>query len=272
VLRALQDGPPAPFLVPHLVSLLAWDEVAREAIAALRLVTERESATEHLIRHLLDPYEDFTIRRRIPLILATYGTKEAFDGLLHGLEDQRFEVRYRCGRGLTHMVDLDSTLAAPRETVLAAVLREVEVGAGVWQSRKLEMAEDEGWSPMVDELLQERADRSLEHVFTLLALVLPREPLRVAFKALHTDDVHLRGTALEYLETSLPPEIRKSLWPYLEDNRPRHPAPARSQDEVIQDLLQSNVSIMVKLEELQQADQGRGVGVRKRPFEASEGS
>ena len=273
VLRALQDGPPPVSLVPHLVSLLAWDEVAREAIAALRSVPETGPATEHLIRYLLDPDEDFTIRRRIPLVLATYGSARAFEGLLHGLEDQRFEVRYRCGRGLAHMLDVDSTLSAPRETVLAAVLREVAVEAGVWESRKLAVIEDEGWSTMVDELLQERADRSLEHVFTLLALVLPREPLRIAFKALHTTDPYLRGTALEYLESSLPPEIRRPLWPYLEDNRPRQAAPARSQDDVIEELLKSNVSIMVKLEELQQAAvQERGVGVRKRPFETSEGS
>src|SRR4029453_4071900 len=251
VLRALQAGPPPAFLVPHLVSLLAWDEGARDAIAAPRSVPETAPATDHLIRHLLDPYEDFTIRRRIPLVLATYGTPAAFEGLLHGLEDQRFEVRYRCGRGLAHMIDLDPSLSAPRDRVLTVVRREVEVGAGVGESRKLELAEDEGWSPMVDELLQERADRSLEHVFTLLALVFPRDPLKIAFKALHTDDPHLRGTALEYLESSLPPEIRRSLWPYIGDNRPRQTPPARSQEKVIEDLLQSNLSIMVKLEELQ---------------------
>jgi hypothetical protein len=154
------------------------------------------------------------------------------------------------------------------------VIREVEVGAGVWESRKLEQMDDEGWSPVVDELLRDRANRSLEHVFTLLALVMPKDPLRIAFKALHTDDPQLRGTALEYLESSLPPEIRRPLWPYLEDNRPRRAAPARSQEEVIQDLLQSNVSIIVKLEELQQQGlQGRGVPARGRPFGGSkEGS
>ena len=273
VLRALQEGPPPPSLVPLVVRLLGWDDVAREAIAALRALPEPGLATEAMILHLLDPHEDFTIRRRIPLVLATYGTPRAFEGLLGGLEDQRFEVRYRSGRGLAHMLDLDPSLAVPREKVLATVIREVEVGAGVWESRKLEQMDDEGWSPVVDELLRDRANRSLEHVFTLLALVMPKDPLRIAFKALHTDDPHLRGTALEYLESSLPPEIRRPLWPYLEDNRPRRPTPARSQEEVIQDLLQSNVSIMVKLEELQQGLQGRGVDARERPFGGSkEGS
>ena len=42
------------------------------------------------------------------------------------------------------------------------------------------------------------------HVFTLLAVVLPRQPLRIAYRALRSDDRRLRGTALEYLEIHNP--------------------------------------------------------------------
>jgi hypothetical protein len=41
----------------------------------------------------------------------------------------------------------------------------------------------------------------------LLALILPREPLKIAFQALHTDDQLLRGLALEYLASVLPPSL-----------------------------------------------------------------
>jgi hypothetical protein len=98
--------------------------------------------------------------------------------------------------------------------------------------------------------VRDRANRSLEHVFTLLALVLPRKPLRIAFQGLHTDDHLLRATALEYLESSLPPAIRRPLWPYLEDNRPRRGEPARPTEEALDALLKSNASISLKLEEL----------------------
>jgi hypothetical protein len=53
-------------------------------------------------------------------------------------------------------------------------------------------------------------------VFTLLSLVLPSDPVQVAFRGLHTDDENLRGTALEYLDGVLPPAIRTRLWPSLE--------------------------------------------------------
>ena len=82
----------------------------------------------------------------------------------------------------------------------------------------------------VDEFLKDRAGQSLAHVFTLLSLVLPTAPLQIAYRGLHTDDPGLRGTALEYLEGVLPPDIRERLWPFLSD-RPRkterHPGARR---------------------------------------------
>ena len=106
-----------------------------------------------------------------------------------------------------------------------------------------------------DEVLRERASRSLEHVFTLLALVLSRQHLTIAFRALHTSDPMLRGTALEYLETLLPEPIRARLWPYLEDRRSARPA-ARPAADVAQDLLRSRQSIALNLEALRRGDGG----------------
>jgi hypothetical protein len=61
-------------------------------------------------------------------------------------------------------------------------------------------------------------DVRLEHIFRLLSLSLPRESLQTSFQALHTNDTHLRGTALEYLESVLPAGIRESLLEFLEDS------------------------------------------------------
>jgi hypothetical protein len=54
-----------------------------------------------------------------------------------------------------------------------------------------------------------------EHVFNLLGLALEREPVRIAAMAFDTSDQYLRGTALEYLETVLPPSIFAALAPRL---------------------------------------------------------
>ena len=54
-----------------------------------------------------------------------------------------------------------------------------------------------------------------EHVFNLLSLVLEREPVHIAALAFDSADMYLRGTALEYLETVLPPGIFAALVPRL---------------------------------------------------------
>jgi hypothetical protein len=253
VRRSLREGAVTTGLVPEVMLLLAWDDVARDAIEVLRRAGP--AAIEPLVAGLLDPREEFAVRRRIPLILATYKDPRAVEGLLHGLGDRRFEVRYRCGRGLNHVTDLDPSLQVAPAAVYDAILWEVEAGAGVWEGRRLlDQLDDEPWSPVVDDAIRERASKSLEHVFTLLALVLPRQPLRIAFRALHVRDEFLRGTALEYLEGALPPEIRKPLWPHLEDRRPRRPPAVRPTEEALARLLQSSASIVIQLDELGRKD------------------
>jgi hypothetical protein len=101
----------------------------------------------------------------------------------------------------------------------------------------------------VDEFVRNRANQSLAHVFTALSLVLPSEPLQIAMRGLHADDQNLRGTALEYLESILPPMIREPLWPFLEDHRPGGRT-LRPREEVLADLVRSNHSIMLNLEQL----------------------
>jgi len=96
--------------------------------------------------------------------------------------------------------------------------------------------------------VRDRAGESLAHVFTLLSLVLPREPLQLAFRGLQTSDEHLRGTSLEYLDSVLPSAIRQRLWPFLEPGPARHTS--RNREEAIAALLRSNESIVLHLEEL----------------------
>lgn len=254
--RAIAEGALPEALIPSAIPLLGWDDAARDAILALRRAGP--AAIEPLVSALLDPGEDFAVRRRIPLVLATYQDPRAVDGLARGLDDRRFEVRYRCGRGLSRLMEHDPALRVAPSVAYGAVLREVEAGAGVWEGRRLlDRFDDEAWSPVVDGVIRERAHRSLEHVFTLLALVLPRQPLRIAFRGLHVSDAHLRGTALEYLESALPPEIREPLWPYLEDKRPKSERAAKPTEEALAKLLQSSDSIAIHLRELEGTGENR---------------
>jgi len=252
---ALRDGGEGPLplaLVPRAITLLAWDEVAREAIEALR--NAGDVTIPALASALSDPGSDFAIRRRVPLVLGVFADASAVEALLTGLADKRFEVRYRCGRALHHLVTTFPRLSVPPDRVFEAVLRDLGTERAVWEGQRLlDQLEDEAWAPAFDEALRSRASRSLEHVFTLLSLAFPRQPLQIAYRGLHTQDSLLRGTALEYLETTLPPEIRKRLWPYLEDTRPRR-VESRPVGDVLADLLQSNQSIAIHLDALRRQE------------------
>jgi AAA family ATP:ADP antiporter len=246
VKAALRDGLLTPALVAQAILLLGWDEVAPVALEALRRVAA--SVVGQLTDALVEPTTEFTIRRRLPRVLSTTSTPRAIEGLLAALEDSRFEVRYQCGRALARIHDADPSRPIPGERVLAAVMHEVKVDRSVWQSQRLLDRSDEATdSPFIDDYLRDRANRSLEHVFTLLSLTLPKQPLIVAFRGLHTSDEALRGTALEYLEVVLPEAVRAGLWPFLEEGRgPGHPPRPRA--EILTALMESNASIQANLE------------------------
>ena len=235
-------------LVPHVIPLLAWHPVAADAVFALRKVAEERIGM--LIDALIDPNQDFTIRRRLARVFSVCVSQRAADGLMLGLDDQRFEVRFQCGHSLASLLEKNPRVVIDTERIFAVVMREAAVGRPVWESRRLlDELDVKDEVSFVDEFVRDRAGQSLAHVFTLLSTVLPREPLLISFRSLYTDDKNLQGTALEYLEGVLPPPIRDRLWPFLEDRRPVARS-ARPRDEILADLLRSNHSIMLNLEEL----------------------
>jgi hypothetical protein len=234
-------------LVPQIIRLLAWDEVSP---AARRLLASSASKIQgQLIDAMLDPKEDFAVRRRIPRILAVVDSRLAAQGLIEGLKDPRFEVRFQCGRALYYILQRNPDFTVDSGAIFAAVEKELSVSKSVWQSHHLldqrEGAED---YLFLDEQLRERADQALEHVFSLLGLVLPREPLKVAFRALHTEDRLLRNLALEYLEGTLPESVRRQLWAVIGDQP--LPEPGRPSSEVVSQLMNSSPNVNHRLREL----------------------
>ncbi len=238
-----RSDPLDPVLVPQVITLLAWDEVSDEAREAL--VKSAPRICGQLVDFLLDPNQDFAIRRRIPRVLAACAAQRAADGLTAALSDSRFEVRFQSGRALSVVLESNPDVTVNPAAMFEAVDRELSVSRSVWDGhRLLDRRDPSEQTQFLDEVLRDRANASLEHVFTLLALVLPREPLMVAFRALHTQDPALRGLALEYLETVLPDSIREKLSHIAE-----RPAAAgkRTGDEILASLMQSNESVVTLL-------------------------
>ena len=164
-------------------------------------------------------------------------------------------MRFQCGRSLSAIAAKNALVRIDRGRIFEVVRREVMVSRPVWQSHRLLDAMSDEKTSFVDDFIKDRAGQSLAHVFVLLALVLPSTPLQIAYRGLHTSDPALRGTALEYLEGVLPPDIRERLWPFLGTGAPVKAA-ARGREEILADLLRSNDSIVLNLQELRRKPGG----------------
>jgi ATP:ADP antiporter, AAA family len=211
VAEVLARGELDPRLVAHAIPLLARDELFDPLNASLRLAAPR--STGQLVDALLDPQLEPVVRRRVARVLKGVPTQRAADGLLLGLMESRFDLRYRCAQALLRIRAQNAAVTLPAPRVLEIAARE---------------AAHAGESP-----------RHLEHCFTLLGLVLERGPLDSAYRALQSADAGLRGTALEYLENVVPGPVREKLWAHL--GATVRPAPSgRSPEQIRDELLRSS--------------------------------
>lgn len=218
---ALRHPPSDPVLVGALVPLLARSEVVRPVVAALESFGAR--AAGEMVSALNDPATPDVVKRRLPLALKGCPSPLARDGLVAGLDAPSFELRFRCARALLALTDDHPELLTTFPSALAAVGREVGGDAAPHLVR--------------------------EHVFNLLALAIDREPVRIAARSFTTDDEYVRGTALEYLETVLTPQLFAALLPLLAAaGAPR--VHRRAAADVRADLIRAGATIAVSRDEL----------------------
>ena len=215
---------PDPVEVTQLLQLLAWDDLAPR----VRLTLERVAPAHIglLGDTLTDREIDFAIRRRIPKILGNVASADAASralaALMSGLDDPRFEVRYQSARAINRLMMRTPGLSVDRDRILAIVQRELSVPLKVWQGHRLLDQGEPSEDGVLPPLQVGSTQRNIEHVFALLATILPRDPLQAAFRGIQSTDPELRALTLEYFEGVLPPPVLARLWalPYFDDATP----------------------------------------------------
>ena len=122
----------------QVIELLAWDEVLPAARAALEKAASAQQGM--LVDALLDPTTDFVIRRRLPRLLGEAASERSLRGLIDGLGDLRFEVRYHCGRAIARLLQKDPQLSIDRSRIIAVIERELSMPPQKWQGYRLSTA------------------------------------------------------------------------------------------------------------------------------------
>lgn len=203
---ALNSGFIDIHLTPYLIPLLANDEVAEDVRTELRWLVPRIAG--QLTDAMLDPDLPLLARQRIPGVLEASHNPRAIDGLLQGLMDSCFNIRFSCARALARMRSRNAQLSVDRETVFSAIRDEIRVSEDEWEAHNLQLnsgdsSEKQPEIPIIHQ--------NLEHVFTLLSLTLDPNAVHISMQATFSTDANLRGTALEYLENVLPTDLYDSL-------------------------------------------------------------
>jgi AAA family ATP:ADP antiporter len=244
VLGVLRDESLSPRLAGPVLDLLGDDAYARAAYQTLERMGSQ--ITGQLIDAMLSRDSPVAVRRRVPRLLRKLEDPRAVRGMVEGLEDEEFDVRYRCGHALADLQRANRGLDFPKPEILDAIVRELAVDHEHLRQRPQRAEEYAEIPNEIDALLDAREDRSLRHIFTLLSLALDLDAVVLSLRALSSEDENLRGTALEYLHNVLPDRVREPLWPRLIE-RP----PTRSTTEHHEELLQSMQSLVINPERLE---------------------
>jgi AAA family ATP:ADP antiporter len=210
IYRALGSSAMDIRLIPCIIPLLANDDISNDVRTELRWMVPR--ITGQLTDAMLDPDIPLRARQRLPGVLEASHNPRSIRGLLLGMVDQSFNVRYSCARSLARMRGRNRQLKIPQQQVFAAIRKELTATPGDWAARNRAL-QLEG-SPDAEPAAK-KIDRGVEHVFTLLALILDPDAVYLAMQATLSEDVNLRGTALEYLENVLPADLYQKLLTHL---------------------------------------------------------
>ena len=219
-----RDDVQSDFLAPQIIDLLSRDDVAREAMHSL--APRAREIAGMILDAVLDERREPALRRRAARLLSDVPSQRVADGLALGLSAEAFDVRYACGRVLVGLRGQNAELRFEARLMFDRARHQLEAAS--------------------------KDPRSLEHAFDVLSLTAPREPMQLAYGALQSKDTFLRGVALEYLDVILPADVRAAMTLRL-SQRPPAPAPPRTSDRSLNDLLKSKELIHQQLDELRRS-------------------
>ncbi|HVS30080.1 MAG TPA: Npt1/Npt2 family nucleotide transporter [Thermoanaerobaculia bacterium] len=233
--RVLAQGP-SPMYVASLISLLDDRRLKHDARQALIAFGER--VIPALLHFMNSPDERMWVRRAIPKTMAMIGgpaAVAALAGSLRAASDPFLRRKLIDGLGIAtpsalepHDREIAAAIAAESASYFRALAALTGLGsiAHARMTGPLVVWDQEEYAPtLLDRLLSERMADTVDNLFAILALAGDRRHVRDAHLSITSGQPGIVGNAVEYLDNTLAPAVKRFVLPVVED----HPLDERLQ-------------------------------------------
>jgi AAA family ATP:ADP antiporter len=200
-------------LLPSLLVALGRSELTDDAAGALAKLGN--AIVPELNEALASADVPMDTRREIPSVLLRIGTPEAEAVLVDGLLQADGTLRHRVIASLNKLrvlhpdVRVDSGVI---EVLLAAEIAGHYRSYQVMGPLRARLKDDDA----VLDAMRHAMEQELERIFRLMALLFPATGLHDAYVGVRSSNPIVRANALEFLDTTLKPELRQVLVPLLD--------------------------------------------------------
>jgi AAA family ATP:ADP antiporter len=202
--------------VPALLSLLGHRSLKAQAREAL--VGYGEAIVPLLAYALGDKEEQLWIRRHIPATLALIGTPQSMGALVEALNEDDGFLRYKAIVAIEKLRRENPSVACPRQTLEAVVVRETSrYYNGLTLQHNLMRHALDASDSLLGKALSDKLRRSVDRVYRLLGLLYHVDDVAAARFTIEQGERRRRAAAVEYLDNLLGGVVRKRVMPILDD-------------------------------------------------------
>ncbi len=212
-------------LVEHVPALIrGLGASGTEAAARAGLIALGDRVVARLSDALSDEQVPIEARRAIPRVLGDLPTQQVVAALFRVRERDDVRISYRILKAANRIRLANQHLVFPADPIEEDLRHDVGefLQAALHADSQAPQADSERRSDDGDRaeqflalVLRERTAQAFNRVFRRLGLLYDPRPMFSAYLATLSDDVRVRGNAVEYIERALSPDLRELVMPLL---------------------------------------------------------
>jgi AAA family ATP:ADP antiporter len=197
----------ARMIISGMVADLANPALTADAARALVLLGDM--VVDALRDHLAGRDSALEIRKQIPEVLLRIGTTTAAIALAENLVQADPELRFKTISALNKLCEFRRSLVLDKQLIETAMAAEI---MGHYRSYQMLGASN----GHIDDRLKQSMTEELERIFRLMKLLFPSLDLQNAYLGIQSSDPVTHSNALEFLDNTLNPQLRRCLVPLID--------------------------------------------------------